>query len=304
MTTADATLTGLGDPLEGAGFDNLYQAKIEPELEALEQRRKKALQLFLLIWLVGAVPFVAELLFFPQFQLLIFTAVLVGVFAYVPLARVRAASKEAIINALCAPIAITYAETKFDPPAYDSFLSLHLLPNPEDKSFQDLFSGRHGGVDFQLCQATLSQGSGKSRHVVFRGQVLRITTARRLLGTTVILRDSGWLDRFECPAGLAKVGLEDPQFERVFEVFGSDQVEAREILTQTFMEELMALEQSYAGQHLRCGFVGPEVLIAVEGPLRFDVGSMFTTLIDRARVEGIANDIEAVFKLIDRFEGA
>ena len=304
MSAADSAVDAADDVLEGVAFDNLYTAKIEPELETLEQRRKSAFGLFLAIAMVGAIPLVGELLFLPNFQLLIITAVLTGALAYVPLARVQVASKEAIINALCAPLAITYTETKFEAPAFATFLSLHLLPRPDDSTFQDLFSGRHGEVAFQLWQATCSQGSGKSRHVVFRGQVFRITTPRKLLGTTVVLRDTGWLDRFECPQGLKKVGLEDPRFEQVFEVFGSDQVEAREILTPTFMEQLLKLEQSYAGERLRCGFVGPDLMIAVEAPLRFGVGNMFTTLVDRTRVQRIAADIEAVFKLIDEFNGA
>ena len=49
------------------------------------------------------------------------------------------------------------------------------------------------------------------------------------------------------PPGLRKVGLEDPHFEKIFEVFGDDQVEARAILTPVFMEELVALETAYAG---------------------------------------------------------
>ncbi len=303
MTAVDTSVDVSEDVLEGAAFDGLYQRVIEPQLETLEKRRKAALQLFFIIWMVGAVPFLAELLFFPQFQLLIVTVVLTGIAAYVPLHRVGVASKEAIINALCAPLDILYTQANFQPPAFDRFLALNLLPRPEGKSFQDEFSGRHGVADFTLCQATLSQGSGKNRHTVFRGQIFHLATQRRLLGTTVVLRDSGWLDRFQCPTGLKRVGLEDPQFNKIFAVFGSDQVEAREILTPTFMEQLVALEQAYSGEKLRCGFVGPDLLIAVEAPLRFDVGSMFATLVDRERVQRIANDIEAVFKLIDEFGG-
>jgi len=84
-------------------------------------------------------------------------------------------------------------------------------------------------------------------------------------------------------------------------VFGSDQVEAREILTPTFMQRLVDLETEFAGAHLRCAFRGPQLLIALEGRNRFEIGGMFSTLVDRSRVEGIAHDLEQVFKLIDEF---
>ena len=66
--------------------------------------------------------------------------------------------------------------------------------------------------------------------------------------------------------------------------------------------QLVALETSYSGQHLRCGFLGSDVLIAIEGPDRFEVGQMFSSLIDKTRVEGVAHDIEAIFSLIAAFK--
>jgi hypothetical protein len=120
----------------------------------------------------------------------------------------------------------------------------------------------------------------------------------------VVARNSGWLNRFECPQGLQPVGLEDPVFNKAFAVFGSDQVEARVILTPAFMQQLNDLEAAYAGGHIRCGFEATELLIALEGRSRFGIGSLFTSLVDRSRVESIARDIEQVFILIDHFEGA
>jgi len=297
--TADDTITDL---LEGAGFDQLYGSQIEPELTRLETNRRTAFRWFLIIWIVGLIPLALEYGAHWDFRILIATLAVVGIAAYAPLARVGDASKQAVIATLCAPLGVTYAEKKFEPPTFDSFLDLNLLPKPTSKTFEDHFAGTRGDFTFELCEATLTEGSGKSEHTVFHGQIFRIGTPRRLLGTTVVLRDSGWLDRFECPSGLKKVGLEDPTFERIFEVFGSDQVEARVILTPTFMQQLVDLETAYAGQHIRCGFVGGDLLIAVEGKDRFEIGSMFSTLVNRARVEGIAKDLEAVFRMIDGFK--
>jgi len=290
------------NPLEGEGFDRLYASDIEPELRRLEVNRQKAVRNFSIVVAIGVAIAVPEVLAHWDFRFVIATLAVAGVVAIIPLEKVREASKQAVIAALCKPLGIAYVEKNFEAPAYKSFEQLNLLPHPADSSFEDHFSGARGDVAFALCEATLSQGSGKERHTVFRGQIVQLITQRRLYGTTVILRDSGWLDRFECPAGLKKVGLEDPEFEKIFEVFGSDQVEAREVLTPTFMQELVELEKSYAGQHLRCGFAGSDVLIAIEGPDRFEVGQMFSTLLDKARVEGVAHDIEAIFSLIAAFK--
>ena len=70
------------------------------------------------------------------------------------------------------------------------------------------------------------------------------------------------------------------------------------------MQQLVDLETAYAAGHIRCAFSQTELLIALEGPNRFEIGGMFSSLVDRSRVEGIARNIEQVFKMIDEFAGA
>lgn len=93
--------------------------------------------------------------------------------------------------------------------------------------------------------------------------------------------------------------MADPKFERDFEVYGSDQVEARELVHPVFMERLIALEPAYAGKRLRCGFQDGDLLLAVEGRNRFELGSMFAPLADPKRVRTVINDVAEILRLID-----
>ena len=296
-----------GDPLEGAAFDAVFEQKIKPGLVRCEAERRGAVKTFVLALCAAAMLAFLELALWPktfpagrlQAYVIVFSAAAVAALGYVPVRKVAREAKLGVIQSLCEPLGVRYAPSCAAAPAFDTFLGLKLLPRPDGKAFEDLFSGRRGVVDFDLCDATLTQGSGKNRRTVFRGQLIRLTLPRRRLSTTVVLRNSGWLARFECPAGLRAVGLEGPVFNKAFAVFGSDQVEAREILTPTFMQKLVDLESAYAGKHLRYAFTDAELLIAVEGGDRFEIGGMFTTLVDRARVEGVAQDLEQVFELID-----
>jgi hypothetical protein len=70
------------------------------------------------------------------------------------------------------------------------------------------------------------------------------------------------------------------------------------------MQQLNDLERVYAGGHIRCAFDETQLLIALEGPNHFGIGGMFTSLVQRARVETIARNLEQVFKLIDEFKDA
>ena len=57
-------------------------------------------------------------------------------------------------------------------------------------------------------------------------------------GTTIIKRDRGKVANFfrSKMSGLESVKLEDPKFEKLFDVYGNDQIEARYLLTPSFME--------------------------------------------------------------------
>lgn len=301
-----------GDPLEGASFDALYEAKIEPELVKREAERRGAMKTFVLALAAGLVLVFLEYMMFsssanggshnPGPPLIIFTMIGAAVIGYLPLAGVAKRAKVSVLEALCDPLGIRYSADGPDPDSFATYRSLHLLPSYTDKAFQDFFSGRRSQVDFSLCEASLHEGSGKNRHLVFQGQLFRLVTPRRLASQTVVLRNSGWMNRFECPSGLQPIGLEDPNFNKAFAVFGSDQVEAREILTPSFMQRLNDLEATYAGHHIRCAFNETELLIALEAPDRFEIGNMFSSLVERGRVETIARNLEEVFKLIDEFQ--
>jgi hypothetical protein len=79
---------------------------------------------------------------------------------------------------------------------------------------------------------------------------------RHLAGTTAVIADNGLLgnlrDRFGAE-GREHVRVEDPAFEKAYEVYGTDQVAARALLTPAFMERFLALGQ-------RAGFLQPLAL--------------------------------------------
>src|SRR5579871_3709110 len=81
-----------GDPLEGASFDALYTAKIEPELVKREAERKNAMAIFLVAVAAGLVLVFLEATLFgsgggshsPGPTLMIFTLIAAGVAGYLP----------------------------------------------------------------------------------------------------------------------------------------------------------------------------------------------------------------------------
>lgn len=300
------------NPLSGPAFDAIWSGQIEPRLVLLEGERRAAVRrsLWRLSWFVALVGVEAVLTgwitdgvsYMPGSYVLFFTLLAAVLVSVVPLNAVARKTKARVVEALCAPMGITYAATAPEPAVCQRLTDLNLLPRGGSRQFEDLFQGRRGQADFMLCQARLQLGAGhNSDGGVFRGQIFRIGLPRKFAGTSVMLRQDGWRDRFECPKGLEQVGLEDAAFNAIWVVFSDDQVEARATLTPTFMEQLSALETAYAGANIRCAFVGGDLMIALEGEARFVSGSMLTRLDNRARAVSLAGDIGAVFQLIDSF---
>jgi hypothetical protein len=93
--------------------------------------------------------------------------------------------------------------------------------------------------------------------------------------------------------------LVDPKFERLFEVWGTDQTEARYLVHPVMMERLMELEAALHGKRIRCAFEGGDLLIAVEGGNLFEPGDLFKPLVDPARARRILDEIAGVVKVMD-----
>ncbi len=186
------------------------------------------------------------------------------------------------------------------------FADLGLVPGFDRSTVEDHITGRHDQVSIKLADAKLKkrQRSGKrtSYRTVFQGLLCAFSFPKRFNGRTVIVSDHGkilnWFQGLAVPG--ERVHLEDPRFESAFEVYTSDQVEARYLLTPTFMERVLALAEKYRSAKLRLAFDGDRLLLSLD--LRadsFEAGSVFETAADPKRITSLVEDISLIYDLID-----
>lgn len=288
-------------------FDTLFDTVIVPALAPYEAERRKVVKRFWRLVIAGGVVGVAFAVITGALTnqhdgegVLIWGGIIAAVFAgigYMPVHRFEQRCKAKALGDLAAAMGMAYTGADFAPPAMERIQELRLIDGgTESESYEDLFTGKRSGAEFQLYEAHLTKRSGKNTVTVFRGQVLRIGFPKKFLGTTVVNRDS---QRWFPPKGLQRVGLESSQFERVFEVFGSDQVEARFLVHPAFMERLMALETAMSGRNLRCAFDDSHLLVAIEGGDLFEVVEVFKPLPDREQTRKGVGELKAVLELID-----
>lgn len=313
----DATTTVDLAHLDDATFQRLYNERIEPCFAANEEGRLAAVAQFKTRALIGAVVMLAigvAVWFASGEAVFVFMAMLIaGVIgfavAYLPIRSVAKKLKQEYCAAIAAAMGASFQIGGFDPPALERMKQLKLLPGYSKSSFQDLFSGAHKGARYELYEGHLRQrtadSKGRTRYTtVFRGQLIRMHFPRDFLGVTIVRRDMGVFNVFGGGENngrrLERVRLVDSTFEKAFEVWGTDQVEARYLLHPVMMERLIGLESGLRGRRIRCAFEGGDLLVAVEGGDLFEPGDMFKPLVDPSRARRIVDEIASVVRVMDQ----
>ena len=100
---------------------------------------------------------------------------------------------------------------------------------------------------------------------------------KALKGTTIIRKDSGIIGNLfhEKLSNLKDIKLEDPKFNKIFQVYSDDEVEARYVLSVSFIERLKELSEAFGSKVVQCCFYQEKVVFVV--PIKknmFEPGSI------------------------------
>lgn len=289
-------------------FEAAFDQEIAPSLQARDHERvalkkKNGQNWFLIIALAGTVAFLV--FFFSGDVDSIFFALPTGGAAYWyligrPTKRLTDSIKLAIFVPLCEALNFTY-HFRPDGSNADYFNDLGLVSDFNRSQFEDEVSGRYEGLRFSLIDAHLKQKGEKTTRTVFRGLLASFEMNKSFQGRTLVLRDGGILGNFMggIGKGLERVRLEDPRFERAYEVYSSDQIEARYLLTPAFMDRLIALEQEL-GSKVRLAFDRNSLLMSIElNRDAFNIGKLDAPLADKRRLRGIVTDLTMIFDVVE-----
>lgn len=158
-------------------------------------------------------------------------------------------------------------------PSFLLWRSLGLIPY-SNKGNETSFCllGEYKGRNIELTHAKfyVANDNGEltkpSTGLAFDGHLIQIDMPKSFSGITVVTRDAG-IGQAKTHNTLKKVGLVDPVFERIFEVYGSDQVESRALLSPDLMQEIVNLESITHGKSIEFGFIAGQLLIKLNKPM-------------------------------------
>lgn len=135
---------------------------------------------------------------------------------------------------------------------------------------------------------------------VFRGVCILLTMNKNFKGRTVVLKDRGIFNMFKHISGLERVKLEDMYFEDLFEVYSSDQIEARYLLTTAFMERMLKLSELYGGKSIQFSFNDNQLLLAIPTDQdMFEACSFFRSNVNKKKIFRVFEQFYTVFSVVD-----
>jgi len=175
----------------------------------------------------------------------------------------------------------------------------------------DLVQGRIGQTGIQFSELhtqyiTRDSKGRTSRHTIFRGLFFAGDFNKHFYGRTVVLPDRaerllGGLGRFLQSKNVSRdelVKMDDPEFEKEFVVYATDQIEARYILTSSLMRRLLDFRNK-TGKPIAAAFVNSSVFIAVSYTQNLFEPKIFETLLNIAPIEEYFADLNAALGIVE-----
>ncbi len=99
------------------------------------------------------------------------------------------------------------------------------------------------------------------------------------------------------------VKLEDPEFSKRYNVYSSDQVEARYLVTPAFMERFNNLQTAFGTNKVKCSFYNDSIMFAISTEKNlFEVGNLFCSLSNPKQMRTFFNELASILALVDYFK--
>ena len=297
-------------------FENVYRSRIEPCLIPLEQERIEvrnkfikyiiimAIVLFAMYLILAIIPFLAHYKEFLIFGGFVLSICLI-------LSKTITPFRKKIKGIILSSILGVFGKFFIAEKAVISFEDMEkykLFPLATTMTNDDILIGRYNDLNIciQECVLSHSTKSGKTSKTIkdFSGILVKINMNKRFEGLTIVRGDnvSG-----QPPKNLKRVYLEDPEFEKLYNVFSNDQIEARYLLTTAFMERIKNVREIFAYKacgesfpaSVCCVFDKGHIILAISTFENFfEVGNIGDTMMKKEIYEKVFYQMVSIFDLI------
>lgn len=199
---------------------------------------------------------------------------------------------------------LTYSARKKIP--MEEMKPSEIVPSHTGYSSEDCFEGSYRGVSISLAEIKLTQKQGKSTRTVFRGLAILISHPKpKFLGHTIVCSNQNVAGKWflEKTTGLDRADLVDPGFEKIYDVYTSDQVEARYLIDPVMIETFKSLRELFGASALMAAYYKNRSLILVATEKNhFEPPDIQAPATGEEGIMRMKHELEQVLSLIDRLE--
>ena len=257
-------------------FDVYYVEKLLPLLMQAEKFRAQYIKNFWTLFFMAVVLYPVILLIIfninwsednPQIGIAISVSALLAAVVSGPIYKYKKKSKNTGIMKDFASFFGTF-EYEFERTLPDDLLEYsHIFKDFDRNTGDDFFIGSYKDVGITIAEEKLQKifyyNERKKKVNIFKGICVMLDMNKPFKGRTVVLKDGGMFNILKRISGMQKVQLEDLFFEKIFEVFSDDQIEARYLLTTAFMERVLKLRDLFGGKSIQFSFFNDKLLFAI-----------------------------------------
>ena len=297
------------------GFSAHYEKYLKPHVEKFEEKRLEALKeasyrlkvsipgvilaifaSFMIVKIYGVSEDSIRLGFF----IVLFALMAASYWIYISINKYAASIKSDIFPNILSFLG-DYHYFPLGKSRMVSFKDSAIIPKLECEINKDEIVGEYKGVGITILATQFR--SCEFFDEEFKGIAISLDMNKKFLGKTIVKHDKGglinWLSA-KRNKDLDNVKLEDPLFEKIFEVYSNDQVEARYLLTTSFMQRLLNLKDSFGGEKVECSFYDESLFIMI--PVKknlFEPGPIYESedFVDDA--QNVLKEMNDIFQIID-----
>jgi len=297
-----------------------YNTTLSAELNILEAKRKAILQKLTCVGVVVAILAVMALLFIGRSAFLFFPGILfpliIGAVLFAFIANFLSKGyvrefKATIIQKIVSFIDenLNYLPRGYIPKS-TFMLSQIFRTKPNRYKGDDYVSGKIDAtqIEFSELHTEYESGSGKnrSRRTVFKGLFFIADFNKHFTCQTIVLPDTaenlfGSFGKMFQSWNILRgqlIKLEDPEFEKLFVVYGNDQIQARYILSTSLMARIVDFKKK-TNRKIYLSFVGSKVFVAVAYTKNLFEPRLFKTILDFELVREYFEDLQLAIGIVD-----
>lgn len=292
-------------------FDSLTR-KLAPTLQVLENKRKELLRKGRTEGLIGAAIFlvigiIALLILKLEGVFGLIVVVVISVLIFIACINSKSKTfssfyKEEVVDEIIHAFCPNAAYSPNGGVSEDLFRNSGLFTSPDRYHTEDLIEGCLDKTSFICSEVHAEERKARTTkngvqyywEDIFKGFLFIADFHKEFQGETTILRNSF----FKVKMGASRVKMENPDFEKVFDVFSTNQIEARYLITPSMMERMLKLDSNFK-KGITISFRNSAILVAIpDSKNRFEA-DVWSSLNDMSTLKSDFAVLQSLLEIVD-----